>query len=142
MGLYADLQKDVRDAFNGDLADAVVTGVLYFKSPSDGSYDPATGNFVEDVKHYFPTTVNLVPKTDGTVRGVLMDSGNRDKEENLKFSYAMKKLMLLDSEINSHDFDFDNRKYYFEADDVAYEVVRQMVDPASASHTLMLDEVQ
>lgn len=84
MGLYNDLQTDLAEAFDDDLADAttLLTIVAFEENPT---YDPVTGTVTPSETTY--TDVRAVPYHD--VEGEIMD------EHGNKFDT---KFLILDSE--------------------------------------------
>jgi hypothetical protein len=142
MGIYSEIQDRMKLAFAGDLSDAVVQFRIFFRTQTDGDYNVATGEWSDDSDHHFPTTVADVAKTDGSCRGILSDKDVDDEKENVKFNYKVKSLMVLDSELNSYVFDFDNVKYFVEIGSLTYSVSREKSDAASATRKMFIQEVQ
>lgn len=142
MGIYSDIQDEMKAAFVGELSDAVTSFVIFFRNPDDGEYTPADGEFTPDSNHFFPTTVADVAKLDGSCRGILTDEDVDDEKSNLNFNYKVQSMLVLDSELNSIVFDFDNKKYFITIGSVDHEVIRDKSDAANATRRLSIKEVQ
>ena len=147
MGIYADIQTDLIEAFADDLSDAVTAFILFYRDPQDGAYSVATGDFIQDSDHFFPTNVAGVAYTDGTCRGVLSDLDEDDEVDNVEFNHKVHRLMVLDSEIISHKFDFDNKRYFVEVGTldsakIRHRIRKDKVDPAGATHSFLIEEVE
>ena len=121
MGLRADVQDSVADAFDGDLNDAVKEFVLEQSVRTDGTYDTATGLF----------TAGAV--TNYSSRGVF---SNYDLEE--RFNTAIEvtdlKLIILANEITA---DPNLKDVIIEGTD-RYRIINKSFDPAIATITLQI----
>lgn len=125
MGLYDDLQTDIAEAFDTDLADAVkVCTIKYYtgKVYSAASGGDTVGTLVEE-----------------TTRGVFdnkrtMNSWDYDK---IQYDYKEQTLIVLDSEL-SLSIDIDTYNIYVEEGTNVYRIVEFKKDPANATYLFRL----
>ena len=140
--IYSKVQTKFAAAFIGALADAVTSFIIFYQAVGDGAYNVATSAFTPESAVNPPTTVAGVAKTDGSCRGILEDEKEDSDEDNVQFNYKIQSLLVLDSELNSLAFDFDNNKYFVTIATVNYEVVSAPKDPAGATFQLKIKKVQ
>lgn len=123
MGIYSDLTKELTDAFNGDLADAIVSLVISVSTVSD--YDPVLGKPVETTK----TT---------TIRGVkLKDNIGEHIDEPIDSDEMV--VMVLDAEKSIDAFKLEMS---IEVDGRAFKINGVKIDPVGATHTIKLRKLK
>lgn len=86
MGLREEVQTDVAEAMNGDLADAVAT--ITYTAPSTGAYDPNTGEVTQDETSY-------------PGRAILYDAIYADVPANPSLKEVTKKGVILQNELDA-----------------------------------------
>lgn len=121
MGIYADIQADMKEAMDDDLADAVATLTITEKASST-SYNPVGGS------------VTNIPVIN-TMRCVIVDADLKDEGEVYSETTSSDiEVMVLDSE----------RTGTFKIGDEAnvrgldYLIRQYKIDPAGATHNLEL----
>jgi hypothetical protein len=121
MGIYQDIQDDMKEAMDDDLADAVAI-LTITENASSTSYDPVGG---------LPSSTPVV----NSMRCIIVDADLRDEQSpESDTSISMIEVMILDSE----------RTTVFRTGVSAnvrgsdYEVMQYKVDPAGATHNLEL----
>lgn len=123
MGIYSDLTKDLTDAFNGDLADAIVSLVISVSTVSD--YDPVLGKPVETTK----TT---------TIRGVkLKDNIGEHIDEPIDSDEMV--VMVLDAEKIIDEFKLEMS---IDVGDRTFKIKGVKIDPAGVTHTIKLRKLK
>jgi len=119
MGLYADLQTDISDAFDNDLVDAVKTLTLIREDT--GVYNPATGSPDITTSEYIMRCVVTSDKT----------GENLDNDSSLDAV----EILILDSDKTVSEFKLGDT---VTIDDLYDYVVSGLeTDPVSATHTLI-----
>lgn len=124
MGIYADIQADVKEAMDDDLADAVAT-LTITETVSSIAYDPLTG------------TATNTPVVS-TMRCIVVDADLKDeKEPDSDTTVNDLEVMVLDSEKTT------NFRVGLEASvrGLDYKVAQYKVDPAGATHSLELRRI-
>jgi len=116
MSLYDDIQSDVAEAFDTDLADAVTT--FTFTEFGTPAYDASTG-----------TTVT--PETDYEIRGVVIKNIEGEIADESVFKDLVKLLILASEATVTFIMDM---KVAFGGD--SYKIVGISKDPANATFTL------
>jgi len=117
MGLYTDLQADLKSAFDGDLSDATDTLVITMENVS--AYDPALGQPVSTTESFSMRCV------------VLKDLIGQDPDDPLKSDELL--ILVLDSEKTVDSFAVEMEVAIRGA---KYEINGLAIDPVSATHTL------
>ena len=117
MGLYADIQKDIGEALDDDLSDAVKSVTIVHETISD--YDTATGTPVVESLSY-------------DTRCIVIDSDAERGSDNT-LSEGDIEVLILDSEKEVDKFIIGMDVII---GDDTYEIKGLMVDPAGATHTL------
>ena len=117
MGLYADIQKDISEAFDNDLSDAVKSVEIIHETISD--YNTTTGAPVVESLSY-------------DTRGVVIDNNSERGSDNT-LSEGEIEILILDSEKEVDKFIIGMDAVI--GDDI-YEIKGIMIDPAGATHTL------
>ena len=121
MGIYADIQADLKEAMDDDLADATAT-LTITETVSSTSYDPLLGE------------VTATPVVN-TMRCVIVDSNLKDETKpDSDTTIADLEVMVLDSERTTAFRVGLNATVR----GVEYIVSAYEVDPAGATHTLQL----
>lgn len=119
MGIYSDIQKDLKEAMDTDLSDAVA--ILTISDTTTNSvYDPVTG---ASTGLPIPSAMRciIVDTDDSEEEGVSSDSYSRDLE-----------VMVLDSE-KTTDFKIG---YLAKVRGIDYIVSQYKIDPVGATHSL------
>jgi hypothetical protein len=119
MGIYQDIQTDMREAMNGDLSDAVATLVIT-EEVSSGVYDPLIGGGMT----YTPVIYTM----DCIVLGDHEE--NKDGEDT---STDFVELLILDSDKTIPEFKPGMKATVRNTD---YETGKVEIDPVGATHTL------
>lgn len=117
MGIYQDIQTDIREAMNGDLADAVA--VLTITDSPDPSYNPVGGVITNTSVVY---TMDCIIITD--------HEENKDGEDT---STDFVELLVLDSDKTVTEFKPDMKATVRGTD---YQIGKVDIDPVGATHTL------
>lgn len=121
MGIYADIQADLKEAMDDDLADAVAT-LTIIETASSTTYDPSAGEVLN------------VPVI-GIMRCLIVDA---DLESEIAPDSDSSKndieVLVLDSE-KTIDFKTGVTANVRDKD---YEVMRYKIDPVGATHNLEL----
>ena len=127
MGIYQDIQTDVKEAMAGDLLDTVAT-LTVTEEVSSTTYDPTAG-----VGDAAVSATPVVYTMDCIILG--------DKEENKDLedtSTDFVKLLILDSLKTVSEFKPGMKANVRNTD---YEIGRVMIDPAGATHTIKCRKV-
>lgn len=142
MSIYSKVQTSIARAFTGGLSDAVKDFTLYYVDIEKAAYNPTTGAVGEPAKTFVATKINSVDYVDGTCRGIFADLNNNDQEDQIVFDRSIQELIVLDSEVKSHDF-ISTRRYFAElASGLLYELTMPTRDPAGATVTFTAKQVQ
>lgn len=121
MGIYSDIQADLKDAMDGDLADAVATLTIIEKSSST-SYDPVVGNPSDTPVTY-------------TMRSIVVDADLEDEQKSFMDTTINDiEVMVLDTE-RTCEFVIGMWATVRGKD---YIIAQYKVDPAGATHNLQL----
>ena len=121
MGIYADIQADLKEAMDDDLADAVAT-LTITENASSTAYDPVGGG------------VTSLPVVN-TMRCIIVDADLQDEQSpESDTSINDLEVMVLDSE-KTVDFRTGLLANVRGSD---YEVMQHKIDPAGATHNLEL----
>ena len=121
MGIYADIQADLKDAMDGDLFDAVATLTVIEKASST-SYDPVSGGSTDTPLTY-------------TMRSIVVDADLEDEQKSFMDTTINDiEVMVLDSE-KTCDFTIGMWATVRGKD---YTIAQYKVDPAGATHNLQL----
>ena len=121
MGIYADIQADMKEAMDDDLADAVAT-LTITETVSSNSYDPVNGS------------VSNTPVVN-TMRCIVVDADLKDENEpDSDTTINDLEVMVLDSEKTT------SFRVGLEANvrGLDYKVAQYKVDPVGATHNLEL----
>lgn len=117
MGIYSDLQDDLKDAFDGDLFDA--TDTLVIKKETVLSYDTVLGAQVSTTETFSMRCI------------MLKDLTGQDADDPVRSDEAM--ILVLDSEKTVDKFELEME---VEIRDSKYEVKGISIDPVKATHML------
>lgn len=117
MGIYSDLQSDLKEAFDDDLFDAVE--VLTIKDVQQGAYDPVTGLTSDTILTYKTRCI------------VLMDEVEEENDTPIQTDQL--KLLVLDSEKKIEEF---KTGLVLTVRGSEYELVYVKTDSAKATHVL------
>ena len=121
MCIYADIQIDMKEAMDNDLADAVAT-LTITETASSSTYDPITGG---------TTNVPVI----NTMRCIIVDADLSDEINPFSDTTTNDlEIMILDSE-KTVDFQVGLDANVRGSD---YEVMQHKIDPAGATHNLEL----
>lgn len=121
MGIYQDIQDDLKEAMDDDLADAVAT-LTITETASSTSYNPVDGE---------PSNTPVV----NSMRCIVVDADLKDEQSpESETSINDLEVMVLDSEITT------NLRTGLLANvrGADYEVMQYKIDPAGATHNLEL----
>lgn len=121
MGMYADIQADMKEAMAGDLADAVAV-LTVTESASSTVYDPVTGGI---------TNVPVI----ASMNCIIVDADLKDEiDPDSNTSTNDLEVMVLDSE-KTAEFSVGIDVNVRGSD---YEVMKYKIDPSGATHNLGL----
>jgi len=121
MGIYSDIQADIKEAMGDDLADAVATLVIT-ETASSTSYNAVSGDI---------TNTPVI----STMRCIVVDAELDDENEVYSETTNQSlEVMILDSE-RTCTF---NAGLMASVRGIDYEVMKHRVDPAGATHSLEL----
>lgn len=123
MGIYQDIQTDLKEAMNGDLADVVAT-LIVTEEVSSTSYNPVGG------------VVSSTPVTY-TMDCIIMGDSEENKDgEDTTTDFV--ELLVLDSQKTVSEFKPGMKATVRNTD---YEIGKVEIDPAGATHTLKCRKV-
>ena len=121
MGMYSDIQSDLKDAMDGDLADAVATLVIT-ETASSSVYDPVSGGSANT------PVIN-------SMRCIIVDADLSDEGDPESDTTSNDlEVMVLDSE-KTTNFAVGLDANVRGSD---YEVMQYKIDPVGATHNLEL----
>ncbi len=121
MGIYADIQEDMKEAMDEDLADAVATLTIK-ESTTSTAYDPVGGG------------ASSTPVVS-TMRCIIVDADLQDEQEPFSDTTINDlEVMILDSE-KTCSF---RTGLLANVRGMNYEVKQYKIDPAGATHNLEL----